>query len=112
MAKRANLPAGRQAQRTAMFYVYVLKSDADGSLYIGMTSNLRRRLREHARGASRSTRAKRPLELMLQEHFATRSEARQREKFHKSGLGRELLKSFRVPQQTVPGWRKGQTQRT
>jgi len=98
VAKRANLPAGRQAQRTEMFYVYVLRSRADGSIYIGMTSNLTRRLREHAGGASRSTRAKRPLELMLQEQFATRTEARQREKFHKSGFGRELLRSSLAPE--------------
>jgi predicted GIY-YIG superfamily endonuclease len=30
-----------------MFYVYVLKSDKDGSLYIGYTDDLKRRLVEH-----------------------------------------------------------------
>ena len=30
-----------------MFYVYVLKSRKNGSVYIGYTSNLRRRFEEH-----------------------------------------------------------------
>jgi len=33
-----------------MFYVYILKSEKDGKLYIGYTNDLKRRLEEHNSG--------------------------------------------------------------
>ena len=76
-----------------MFHVYVLRSLRDRSLYIGLTNDLERRLGEHDEGESPSTKAKRPLELLLAESFLTRREARDRERFYKSGFGREILKT-------------------
>jgi len=76
-----------------MFFVYVLRSQLDGSLYIGLTADLHRRLRQHHSGHSRSTRFKRPLTLLLTETFPTREAARAREKYYKGGSGRELLRS-------------------
>jgi len=74
------------------WYVYVLKSDKNGDLYKGLTNNLKRRLFEHNKGKNRSTRANTPWRLIYFERFATRIEARNREKFFKSGSGREFLK--------------------
>src|SRR5437899_1808136 len=53
---------------------------ADGSLYTGITNNLRRRLAAHRAGtASRYTRARRPVRLVYQERRRTRSAALRRE---------------------------------
>jgi putative endonuclease len=39
-----------------MFYIYILQSLKDSKLYIGYTSNLKRRLKEHKTGGSVSTK--------------------------------------------------------
>ena len=74
-----------------MFHVYVLRSLKDGHLYIGSTSNLRERLKSHRKGKVRSTKGRRPLELVYYEAYETKTEARKREIFLKTGKGRELL---------------------
>jgi putative endonuclease len=87
-----------------MFFVYVLRSQRDGALYIGLTKDVERRLQQHNGGHERSTRARRPFVLLLSEGFQTREAARAREKYYKSGFGREILKvSF--SSSDVPGWR-------
>jgi len=75
-----------------MWTVYVLKSLKNGWLYIGMTDNLERRLREHNRGYNRSTKGKGPFLVSHSEPFHTRTDARQREKHLKTGAGREWLR--------------------
>ena len=77
-----------------MFFVYVLKSLKDNKRYIGMSSNLNRRLLEHNRGLVKSTRNRKPLELIYFEEFEDKSNALKREKFFKTGCGREFLKSI------------------
>ncbi len=76
-----------------MYFVYVLRSRPDCTLYVGITNNLTRRRQEHNRGRQRSTKAKRPFTLLLSESFETRQAARAREKYHKSGFGREIVKA-------------------
>jgi putative endonuclease len=39
-----------------MYYVYVLRSQLDGKLYIGYTTNLRNRIQEHNTGEVTSTK--------------------------------------------------------
>ena len=75
-----------------MFYVYVLKSEQDGTLYIGQAENVDRRLREHNAGKTKSTKGRRPYTLEYQESYETREEAITRERTLKSGAGREFLK--------------------
>jgi len=72
-------------------FVYVLESQVDGSLYVGITSRLARRIREHSGGHSVSTKAKRPWRLVYREDCADYGRARTREKFLKSGAGRQWL---------------------
>ena len=55
------------------FTVYVLRSEASGRLYIGQTSDLKRRLREHAQGQTFSTRGRGPWVLLGQRAFETRA---------------------------------------
>lgn len=74
------------------YFVYVLKSIKDGRLYKGQTSNLNKRLKQHKRGENKSTKGFMPWELVYFEIFQTREEAVLREKYFKSGSGREFLK--------------------
>ncbi|MDQ5953909.1 MAG: putative endonuclease [Patescibacteria group bacterium] len=77
-----------------MYTVYVLKSLKNNYRYIGQTNNLNKRLNEHNSGLSKSTKNIRPLVLDYSEEYATRSEAMKRERFLKSGKGREWLTSI------------------
>jgi putative endonuclease len=63
-------------------------------IYVGMTTDLDRRLKEHNDGKSRTTRPYRPFKLIHTEVFSTRLEARAREKQLKSGYGKEFLKQL------------------
>ncbi|OGZ31701.1 MAG: hypothetical protein A3H02_01390 [Candidatus Niyogibacteria bacterium RIFCSPLOWO2_12_FULL_41_13] len=62
-----------------MFYVYILKSKKDGSIYIGYTSNLIRRFEEHNNLKNKSTRYKAPFELIYYEAYKSNADARYRE---------------------------------
>ena len=74
-----------------MWFAYALKSKKDGGLYIGMSSDLERRLLEHNRGYNRSTKSRAPFSLIYSQEYSSRTEARRREKYLKSGVGREFL---------------------
>ncbi len=79
-----------------MYYVYMLKLSGKKSVYIGFTADLDRRLSEHKRGIVRSTR-KNFEKLLYSEQFAIKADAMHREKWLKSGVGREWLhKEFKV----------------
>lgn len=73
--------------------LYILKSLKDGKRYIGITSDLNRRLEEHNNGLSKPTKGRRPFKIIHTEIFQNESEAMKQEKFYKSGKGREYLKS-------------------
>ncbi len=77
-----------------MFWVYVIRSVTRNYLYVGLTENLERRLDQHNSGQNKTTRAYAPFLLFHSESFATRSEARVREIYLKSGVGKEFLKSM------------------
>lgn len=63
-----------------MFYVYILKSRVDGDLYIGYTSDLRRRFAEHNSGKNRSTKSRTPFDLIYYEAYRSKEDAVRREK--------------------------------
>jgi putative endonuclease len=75
-----------------MFYVYVLESTAK-KLYFGYTNDLKRRLKEHQKGDSFTTRHDK-WELIYYEAYKSTSDARNREKQIKSyGQAWRQLKS-------------------
>jgi putative endonuclease len=76
-----------------MFYVYVLQSESDDGLYIGFTTDLRRRLKEHQEGKSFATSYRGPWKLIYYEAYLQEADALGREQYLKSGGGRKLLKS-------------------
>lgn len=75
-----------------MFYVYVLKSEKNGKLYKGFTSDLKRRIKEHSCHQPKFTGDNGPWKLIYYEAFISEKDARKEEKFLKSGKGRERLK--------------------
>lgn len=81
-----------------MHCVYVLESLKDLRHYIGVTTDIGRRVEEHNEGKVPSTKSRRPLRLIYSEDFETRSLAEKREKYFKTGKGFETLKNLlRLP---------------
>ena len=76
-----------------MIYVYAIKSVERNYIYV-MPNNVERRIVEHNNGENRSTKAYAPFRMILIEEFPNRLEARKREKYLKSGVGKEFLKSL------------------
>ena len=80
-----------------MFYVYAIKSLARNYIYVGMTDNIERRLLQHNNGENKSTKTYKPFIIIHSESFATRPEARTKEIYFKSGVGKEYLKTVKLP---------------
>ncbi len=80
------------------YFVYILFSKKDHGLYVGHTSNLQKRLKEHNSGQVRSTSKRIPIVLIYKESFGTRRDAMKRERFLKSLYGsrekQKILKKF------------------
>ena len=76
-----------------MYTVYALQSVSRNYVYVGISDNLARRLEQHNRGYNRTTRPYAPFKVLYTEQYETRTDARKREKYLKSGVGKEFLKS-------------------
>lgn len=76
-----------------MHYIYVIQSIMDKHLYTGSTHDLRKRLREHNAGGVFSTKNRRPLKLVYYEACLNEQDARAREKYLKTGMGKRYLKN-------------------
>ncbi|MBI3627587.1 MAG: GIY-YIG nuclease family protein [Candidatus Sungbacteria bacterium] len=74
-----------------MHGVYVLRSKKDLNLYVGYAHDLKARVIEHQKGHVPATKNRRPLELIYCELHRNRKGAMHREKFFKSGWGRNYL---------------------
>ena len=59
-----------------------------------MSENPEKRLQQHNLGMTRSTKHRRPFRIIYKERCENRINARKREKYLKSGSGREFLKDF------------------
>jgi len=77
-----------------MYIVYALRSDKDGRIYVGFTENIGRRLKEHNSRNVFSTKGFCPWRVLHTETVNNRKDARLREKYLKSGVGKEFLKSI------------------
>jgi putative endonuclease len=82
--------------REAMYYVYVIES-VEGYHYTGMTEDIHRRLEEHNNHllgfwTKRGSRWK----IVHLESLQSKTEALRREKWLKSGIGREYIKTIAV----------------
>ncbi len=76
-----------------MFYTYILKSIKDGKFYTGFTDDLRKRLWQHNSGKTVSTKGRGPFELVYYEACIHEDDARSRELFLKSGMGKRYVRN-------------------
>ena len=80
----------------SMYYVYILKSSKDQSLYKGMTEDLKRRLNEHNFGKSTYSSTKAPYEVVWYCAFTDKSKALAFEKYLKQGSGHAFTKKHLI----------------
>jgi putative endonuclease len=73
------------------FYIYVLESLVDGKRYIGYTHDLKRRLEEHGKGKSFSTKFRLPFKLIYYEGCLHSEDAKRRENYLKTSQGAKFL---------------------
>ncbi|MFQ5964136.1 MAG: GIY-YIG nuclease family protein [Candidatus Scalinduaceae bacterium] len=76
-----------------MYYTYVLKSHKDGKMYTGSTKDLKLRFEQHEKGLVKSTKHRRPLELIYYEACLSEEDALHREKYLKTHYGKMFLKN-------------------
>lgn len=75
-----------------MFYNYVLQSLRNEGLYVGYTTDLKERLKEHNRGLNKSTKPYIPWKLIYYEACLNEEDAKRREFYLKTSQGQRLLK--------------------
>jgi len=75
------------------YYVYVLRSEKAGRWYTGYTNDLRKRFKGHSANKVPSTKNKGPFKLLYYEACHNEKDARLREKYLKSGMGKRYLKN-------------------
>jgi len=75
-----------------MWYVYLLSSKKTDQWYLGSTKDLRKRILKHNLGKNKSTRNGAPWKIVYCEISLNKQDARAREKYLKSGMGRKYLK--------------------
>jgi len=76
------------------YYVYILQSLRNGSLYIGYTADLRKRILKHNNGESLATKPFIPYRLIFYEAFINQKDAKNREEYLKGGYGRKTIKKI------------------
>jgi putative endonuclease len=80
-----------------MAFLYILESLTTGHFYIGSTNDFDRRMEEHQRGHTPSTRGRGPWRLAYRESFPSLHEARKREleikRWKSAKLIRQLITS-------------------
>lgn len=74
------------------YYNYVIQSKKNGNLYVGLTTDLRKRLIEHNQGLSKSTRSYKPWKLIYYEACLDKEDAERRELYLKKNQGQRLIK--------------------
>ncbi|MFH1577433.1 MAG: GIY-YIG nuclease family protein [Candidatus Margulisiibacteriota bacterium] len=84
-----------------MYFVYIIQSLIDNNLYIGITNDLKQRLKRHNSGQVNSTKHRAPFKFIYSESLPNSIEARKREKYFKSGIGREFIKKTLLNQQPI-----------
>jgi len=74
------------------YCVYILFSERDKQLYTGYTSNIEQRILNHNSGGTISTRNRTPLKLIFCEFYLFEQDARKREKYFKTTMGKKAIK--------------------
>ena len=83
---------GSENSISDFLYVYVLESLKTGGLYIGYSANLDKRLHEHNKGLTFSTKPYRPWHLIFYKAYLNQDDVKRRERYLKTSQGSRLLK--------------------
>ncbi len=73
-------------------YTYLLQNKQGKDLYIGYTTDLRRRFKEHNQGKNFSTKTKGRWDIIFYEAYLDSKDAKRRERYLKTSQGSRLLK--------------------
>lgn len=76
------------------FYVYVLQSIKKDFLYVGFTSDLKKRFNEHNNKEELSTKHYAPFNLIHYEAYKNEKDAKRREEYFKTTKGKTTLKTM------------------
>lgn len=76
-----------------MWYVYIIESQKDKKWYTGYTNDLRKRILKHNSGKNFSTKSRMPFKLIYYEACLDKKDAKAREKFLKSGMGKRYIRN-------------------
>lgn len=84
----------RPTTQMKFFYVYVLKSLSRDFVYVGFTSNLKKRFEKHNSGSEFSTKPYIPFEIIHYEAYKNEKDAKRRELYLKGNRGKTTLKTM------------------
>jgi len=76
-----------------MYYTYVLRSQKDGKWYTCSSKDLRKRFNEHNSGKNKSTKGRGPFQMIYYEACINEHDARVRETYLKTGMGKRFIKN-------------------
>ncbi len=79
-----------------MHFVYAISSLKHNYIYVGLTKDIELRIKRHNDGRERTTKYYKPFKLIYSEVCNSRPDARVREKYWKSGIGKEKLRKIRA----------------
>lgn len=71
-----------------MYYVYAIKSQVDGRIYVGYSTELKQRIKAHNMGQSKYTAKHKPWDLIFYSAFDNYQTAKEFEKYLKSHSGK------------------------
>ena len=84
----------RSTKHPAMFFAYILQSRTTQRFYIGSAADPEKRLADHNRGQTRSTRGRGPWDIVHTEAYPTLADARRREQQLKSWKSHRSLQEL------------------
>lgn len=86
------MPSSENPSDIMFYYVYMLKSEVNGNVYIGYTIDLKRRLMEHNKKLNKSTKLYALWKLIYFEACLNKDDAMRREHYLKTSQGSRLIK--------------------
>ena len=90
----SSLSRERSESGESLHYLYILQSEVNGRYYIGITSDVKNRLRRHNTGKTKSTKAYIPWSLMCEVKFPTRQDAAGIERMLKNSKSRRVIEKY------------------
>ncbi|HQW06828.1 MAG: GIY-YIG nuclease family protein [Flavobacteriales bacterium] len=79
----------------ASCWTYAISSLSANYIYVGLCNDAQARIARHQGGRERTTRPYRPFVVLITEEYVDRTNARTREKYLKSGVGKDYLRGIR-----------------